>query len=307
MSVLQFQSVTRCYGSVLGVGGVSFEIGPGVTGLLGPNGAGKSTLMRLASGEIRPNGGEVRAFGEMPFANPRVAARLGFMPEEDNFYPRVRGREFLQFLLLLHGFDPVDSLRRAGEALAEAGLQEVADRPVSTYSKGMRQRLKLAQAIAHRPELLILDEPLSGLDPVGRRETIDLIRRRGAAGAAVLVSSHILHEIEMMTSEVVLMNQGRVLATGNFHEIRRLIDSHPHRIRISTPSPRELASRLLDFPGLRSISFSEEREEVLAETAEPERFYRLLGDVVLSQGVTVRELDSPDDNLESVFHYLVGA
>jgi len=307
VTTVAFESVSRWYGQVLGVAQVDLEIDGGVVGLLGPNGAGKSTLMKLACGELRPSDGAVRVFGEDPFANPRVAARLGLAPEGDNFYPRTRGLDFVTYLLRLHGFEAPGARELAERALGEVGLAEVAGRPISTYSKGMRQRLKLAQAVAHQPDLLILDEPLSGLDPVGRRQVIDRIRREGERGATVLVSSHILHEVELMTRQVVLMSQGRVLATGNVQEIRRLIDAHPHRIRMETKMPRALAARLLDFAGIRSVSFSEERGEVLAETSEPDRFYRELTGVVVKERLEVTELESPDDNLESVFHYLVGA
>jgi ABC-2 type transport system ATP-binding protein len=170
----------------------------------------------------------------------------------------------------------------------------------------MRQRLRLAQAIAHDPDLLVLDEPLTGLDPAGRREIIDWIRGFGARGKTVLVSSHILHEVELMTREIVLMTSGRVLASGNIHDIRRLIDAHPHRIRIATPTPRALASRILEEPGLHSISFSEEAGEVGLETREPERFYRLLHRLAIEENAALDEITSPDDNLEAVFHYLVG-
>jgi len=254
---------------------------------------------------MRPSSGELRVFGESPFGNPRVAARLGLVPENDGFPPRASGEEWLRFLLRLNGLDAKNSRHRAEETLAEMGLQEVAERPISTYSKGMRQRLKLAQALAHRPELLVLDEPLAGLDPVGRREMIDWIRERGERGTAVLVSSHILHEVELMTKEVVLINEGRVLASGNVHEIRQLIDAHPHRVRLSTPSPKMLAARLLSFPGIQSVSFSEERREVELETTEPESFYPLLATVVIEEALPLSELTSPDDNLEAVFTYLV--
>jgi ABC-2 type transport system ATP-binding protein len=306
VTVVELRAVSRWYGQVLGLAGVELAVGPGITGLLGPNGAGKSTLMKLIYGELRPSAGEVLVFGRPPFADPEVAARLGLAPEGDNFYPRLRGRQFVELLLKLHGFDDREAVQTAAAALSQVGLGEAADRPVATYSKGMKQRLKLAQAIAHRPDVLILDEPLSGLDPVGRREVIDLIRREGARGAAVLVSSHILHEVELMTREVVLMSQGRVLATGNVHDIRRLIDAHPHRVRVATAAPRELAARLLQLSGILSVSFSEERHEVLAETADPEHFYARLAGLVLEESVPIEELDSPDDNLESVFHYLVG-
>jgi ABC-2 type transport system ATP-binding protein len=307
MNAVEIQSVSRWYGTVLGLSRVDLAIGPGVTALLGPNGAGKSTLIRLVTGQIQPSIGTLHVFGEPPFANPRVARRTGVVPEEDGFPPRVTGRDWVRYLLRLHGLTETEAERETSDSLARVRLEEAVDRPVSTYSRGMRQRLKLAQATAHRPDLLVLDEPLAGLDPVGRREMIDWIRDWGRQGRSVLVSSHILHEVELMTREVVLISQGRVLASGNVHDIRRLIDAHPHRIRLSTPTPKALAARLLDLPGLESVSFSEERREVDLETTDPERFHAWLAKLVLEEGIAVNELASADDNLESVFRYLVGS
>jgi len=305
MSTVELRSVSRWYGNVLGLNRVELAIGTGVTALLGPNGAGKSTLIRLVTGQIRPSIGEVRVFAEAPFANPLVAARLGVVPDEDGFPPRVTGMDWVVYLLRLHGFEEREARRRAEKTLAEVRLEEAMDRPAATYSRGMRQRLKLAQAIAHEPDFLVLDEPLAGLDPVGRREMIDWIRRWGREDRSVLVSSHILHEVELMTREVILMNQGRVLASGNVHEIRRLIDAHPHRIRLLTPDPKALANRLLDLSGIVSVSFSADLERVDLETTDPENFYENLSSLVLDEGITIHEMTSPDDNLEAVFDYVM--
>jgi ABC-2 type transport system ATP-binding protein len=307
MNTVELHSASRWYGNVLGLSRVELAIGTGVTALLGPNGAGKSTLIRLVTGQIRPSAGSLHVFGETPFANPLVARRIGIVPEEDGFPPRVTGRDWVRYLLRLHGFDENESERRTKDSLSKVHLETVVDQPISTYSRGMRQRLKLAQATAHGPDLLVLDEPLAGLDPVGRREMIDWIRDWGKQDGSVLVSSHILHEVELMTREVVLLNQGRVLASGNVHDIRRLIDAHPHRIRLSTPTPTRLAARLLDLPGIESVSFSEERHEVDLETTEPEKFHAWLAKVVLDENIMIHELTSADDNLEAVFQYLVGS
>jgi ABC-2 type transport system ATP-binding protein len=173
MNAVELQSVSRWYGNVLGLSRVDLSIGPGVTALLGPNGAGKSTLIRLVTGQIQPSIGTLHVFGEAPFANPRVARRIGVVPEEDGFPPRVTGRDWVRYLLRLHGLTETEAEQRTNDSLARVRLEEAVDRPISTYSRGMRQRLKLAQATAHRPDLLVLDEPLAGLDPVGRREMID--------------------------------------------------------------------------------------------------------------------------------------
>jgi ABC-2 type transport system ATP-binding protein len=306
--VVVLEKVSRWYGNVLGLSGVDLSFEPGVTALLGPNGAGKSTLIRLVTGLIRPSAGTVLAFGESPFANPRVQRRLGVVPEEEELRPAapIRAIDFLTYLVQLHGFDSAEARRRAESTLVDVGLPGHEGTRLRAFSRGMRQRFRLAQAIAHGPDLLVLDEPLTGLDPVGRRDLIDRIRGFGGKGATVLVSSHILHEVELMTREVVLMTSGRVLASGNIHEIRRLIDAHPHHIAIGTPTPRKLAARILEEPGLHSIAFSEEASEVRLETREPERFYRLLHRLVVEENATIDEITSPDDNLEAVFHYLVG-
>jgi ABC-2 type transport system ATP-binding protein len=306
--VVRLEGVSRWYGNVLGLNAVELAFEPGVTALLGPNGAGKSTLLRLVTGLIRPSTGAVKVFGEEPFANPRVHERIGVVPEEEELRPSssLRSLDFVSHLLRLQGLDAGTARARAEASLVDVGLEASIQTRVRALSRGMKQRLRLAQAIAHDPELLVLDEPLTGLDPMGRREIIDRIRGFGRKGKTVLVSSHILHEVELMTNEVVLMNGGRVLASGNVHEIRRLIDSHPHRIAIATPTPRRLAARLLEEPGLLSISFSEEASQVRLETREPERFYELLVNLVLDENAAVDEITSPDDNLESVFSYLVG-
>ena len=303
--MIKLRAVSRWFGPVLGVSRIDLSLGPGVTALLGPNGAGKSTLMRLITGQIRPSSGELTVLGEDPFANPRIATRWGLVPEEDGFPHGARGRDWLHFLLRLQGLDPKQAARKGQEALETLGLREMADRPIASYSKGMRQRLKFAQAIAHEPELLILDEPLSGFDPSGRREMIDWIRRWGEQGRTVLVSSHILHDVEMMTQEIVLISGGQVRASGNVHEIRSLMDEHPHRVLISTPQPKRLAARLIQLEGIHTISFSEEDREVTLQTIKPDHFYRSLTELVSKEGLPVEELFSPDDNLEAVFHYLV--
>lgn len=306
--VVRLERVSRWYGNVLGLSGVELAFAPGVTALLGPNGAGKSTLLKLVAGLLRPSAGAVEVFGEAPFANPRVHRRIGVVPEEEELRPKasLRARDFVVHLLRLHGFDAASARDRADECLAAVGLERAASSRLRALSRGQKQRLRLAQAIAHDPDLILLDEPLTGLDPMGRRELIDRIRGLGASGKTVLVSSHILHEVELMTREIVLMTEGRVLASGNVHEIRRLIDAHPHQISIATPSPRRLATRLIEEPGLDSISFSEEAGTVRLETRKPERFYELLVELVLDEDAVIDEITSPDDDLESVFHYLVG-
>jgi ABC-2 type transport system ATP-binding protein len=303
--VIELDAVSRWYGNVLGLSRVSLAFGAGVTALLGPNGAGKSTLLKLVSGLLRPSSGSIRVLGVRPFASSDVYQNLGLVPEEEEFRARVSAIDWVEYLMRLHGFDENDAHARAQRALADVGLESARERRVTTFSRGMKQRLRIAQAMAHDPDILVLDEPLTGLDPVGRREVIDWIRQWGARGKTVLVSSHILHEVELMTREVVLMTAGKVMASGNIHEIRRLMDAHPHHILVSTTEPKKLAGHLLGQDGLHSISYSEERCQVELETREPDRFYRLLADYVVDGEGEIDEISSPDDSLEAVFHYLV--
>jgi ABC-2 type transport system ATP-binding protein len=286
---------------------VSLAFSPGVTALLGPNGAGKSTLLKLVVGILRPSSGSVTVLGEPPFANPRTYERLGVVPEEEEIHVRASAMAWLTHLLRLRGLDDTVCRERAEASLNEIGLGKARDSLVTSLSRGMKQRLRIAQAIAHEPDILVMDEPLTGLDPVGRRDVIDWIRRWGSSGKTVVVSSHILHEVELMTREVVLMATGRVLANGNIHEIRRLMDAHPHRIWVTTQAPRALARRLFEVEGLDSISYSEESRQVRLETRQPDRFYATLSELALEEGVVIEEITSPDDNLESVFQYLVGS
>lgn len=298
------KGVSRWYGSVIGVSDITTEIGPGVTGLLGPNGAGKSTLMKLITGQLRPSKGSVTLWGEPIFGNPEALRRLGFSPEQDALYEDLNALEFVAGLLSLSGFSTKEATERAERALAEVDLV-TERRPMGQFSKGMRQRAKLAQAIAHDPEVIVLDEPLNGLDPVHRKKTIDLVRRLGAEGKAVLVSSHVLHEVEAMTSEIRLIAKGRLLAAGTISEIRGLIDKHPHHIYIECDRPRELAARLVLLDHVRAASL-EGSDRLVIETFRPDACYDAIPEKAEEAGLLVRGLFSPDDSLAAVFRYLVG-
>ena len=210
--ILALKDVAKWYGPVIGLVDVSVEIEQGVTGLLGPNGAGKSTFLKLVAGQLRPSTGEVRVLGHDPFRTPAVFRKVGFSPEPDAFYEDMTGLGFVRFLTRLRGFSPSEAGRRAEEAVEQVGLTEAAHKRIGAYSKGMRQRIKLAQALAHDPEILILDDPLTGLDPVARRRIVELVRELGEQGRTILISSHVLHEVEAMTPRIVLLHQGRVLA-----------------------------------------------------------------------------------------------
>ena len=242
--MIQFTRASRWYGEVIGLNDISCEIGPGVTALLGQNGAGKSTMLKLITGQMRPTTGEVRVFGETPFANPNVYARMGYCPDVDSFPEHLSGREFVRRMGLLSGVPKQEIKDRAEEVLTLVGMAERADKPVKGYSKGMRQRIKLAQAIIHDPDFILLDEPLNGLDPIGRREFMGVLQQLADRGKGVLVSSHILFEVEQMTRSILLLHRGRLLPAGDLSNIRALIDSHPHRIRMESRDPRALAAQI---------------------------------------------------------------
>ncbi len=302
--IIRTDGVSKWYGEVIGLNDVTAEIPAGVTGLLGPNGAGKSTLLKLVTGQLKPSKGTVTVLGEPVWENPGIYQRIGLCPEQDAFYDRMTGLEWVTGLVGLHGLDESAARAAAGAALEAVDLLDAADRKIGGYSKGMRQRIKLAQAIAHDPAVLILDEPLAGMDPIARRRTIRMIREWARSGKSVVVSSHILHEIEAMTSMILLINNGRILAEGNVHRIRELIDEHPHTVSIKTTDPRALARSLLaydDVTGLKLASGA-----VVVETSSPDAFYaRLTALAASDEGGTIEEITSPDDNLQAVFQYLV--
>jgi ABC-2 type transport system ATP-binding protein len=303
-AIIQTRHVSKWYGQVSGLNDVTVSVPPGITGLLGPNGAGKSTFMKLITGQLRPSKGDVRVLGEPIWGNPALYFRVGFCPEQDAFYERMTGHEWLTALVRLNGLTPGEAADAAHRALEAVDLLDAAEKKIGAYSKGMRQRVKLAQAIVHQPELLILDEPLGGMDPIMRRRTIRMIKDWARAGKSILVSSHILHEIESMTSNILLINNGRILAEGNVHQIRDLIDEHPHTVYIRAEDPRGLARRLMAVDDVLSLKF--EDHAVIVETARPDAFYaRLTGMAASGEAGVIDEVTSPDDNLQAVFKYLV--
>lgn len=302
--VIEADHVSKWYGQVIGLNDVSVRLPSGVTGLLGPNGAGKSTLLKLVTGQLRPSQGTIRVLGDSIWDRPEAFRRIGFCPEQDAFYDRMTGLNWVAALVRLNGLGEEESRDAAARALETVGLSEAAHRKIGGYSKGMRQRVKLAQAIVHDPELIVLDEPLSGLDPVARRHVIRLIREWGRSGRSLLVSSHVLHEVELMTSNILLINNGRILAEGNVHQIRDLIDEHPHTVSIRAGDPRRLGQLLIEDAGVISMRFGEDLLTI--ETAVPDAFYARLTDLAASgEAGGIQEITSPDDNLQAVFRYLV--
>ena len=304
--VVTAEHVSKWYGQVIGLNDVNVTVPPGITGLLGPNGAGKSTFMKLITGQLKPSKGAVKVLGEAIWRNPHLYFQIGFCPEQDAFYERMTGLEWVRALVRLNGLSEKEADDAARKALTAVDLMEAADKKIGAYSKGMRQRVKMAQALVHDPQLLILDEPLSGMDPIGRRKTIRLIRDWGRAGKSVIVSSHILHEIESMTSNILLINNGRILAEGDVHQIRELIDEHPHTVYVRAEDPRRIAREFINATtdDVRSLKF--EPGAVVVETGKPDAFYARLTEIAASgEFGAIDEVTSPDDNLQAVFQYLV--
>jgi len=310
-AILRLQKVSRWYGDVLALDAVDLSIGPGVTGLLGPNGAGKSTMIRLVTGLATPGDGQVTLDGQLVRNNLDVLARIGYVPDGDGLYDELPARRFLADQARLRGFSSADAPRRASEVLERVGLTQAADRRTGGFSKGMRQRLKLAQALLHDPDVLVLDEPLTGLDPVMRRDFIRIVRELGDEGVTVLVSSHVLHEIEAMTNGIVLLHHGQVLAEGTVPHIRDLLDKYARRIRLTTgpggapgAAPRALAKELLGHDGLIS-ALSVEENALVVETLGPDRMCTLLQGLAADGRHNVLAVEPLDEDLASVFAYLV--
>jgi ABC-2 type transport system ATP-binding protein len=302
--VIAASHVSKWYGQVSGLNDVTVDVPAGVTGLLGPNGAGKSTFMKLVTGQLKPSKGTLRVLGEPIWGNHALYGRIGFCPEQDAFYERMTGLEWVSGLVRLNGLSESEAAAAAGRALEMVDLTGAAGKKIGAYSKGMRQRVKLAQAIALDPELLILDEPLNGMDPIQRRRTIELIRQWADAGRSVLVSSHVLHEVEALTSNVLVINNGRIVAEGDVHHIRELIDEHPHTVSVRAGEPRVLARELLAQDGVISLRFEPGR--LIVETDKPDTFYTRLTELAAAGSAgLIEEVTSPDDNLQAVFKYLV--
>jgi ABC-2 type transport system ATP-binding protein len=303
-AVIEMTGCSKWYGHVLGVSEVSWTVRGGIVGLLGPNGAGKSTMMKMIVGLLSPTRGRVAVFGREPARSPEARLRIGYCPEHENLYDELTALEWVTCMAQLSGLPRRQARAEAERALVEMGLKDALGRAVRGFSKGMRQRTKLAQCLVHDPELLILDEPLTGVDPIARAEIVERIREAARGGKTVVVSSHVLYEIEALTEEIIVIYRGQVLAEGNIYEIRTLIDKHPHRIRVECDRPRDLGQGLAGEDHVVTILF--ERGAVVVETAEPDRCYDRIAEVVLERAIQVRGLTSPDNNLGAVFDYLTG-
>lgn len=302
--IVAFHEVSKWYGNVIGLNKLSIDIHSGVTGLLGPNGAGKSTFLQLATGQIRPSQGQVRVLGQGVWNNPGLNRFIGLCPEQDAFYEWMSGWDFVHTCARLGGLGARAAREAALRTLESVGMTQHMHRAIRGYSKGMRQRTKMAQALVHEPQVLFLDEPMTGTDPVARHDLMDIVQRLGSEGKSIIVSSHVLHEVQSLTSNIVLLNRGRLVAAGQIRQIRDLIDKHPHRIVLVCDNSRRLAARLVGWEDVESIHMQGEKS-LLVETHAPDAFYARLPGLSLEDGTAIREVYSDDDNLEAVFKYLV--
>ncbi len=302
-----FDNVSKFYGEILGVNRVNLRIAPGITSLVGPNGAGKSTLMNLMTGLLRPTRGSITLVG-IPTDQPeRLFRKVGYCTQFDSFPRGVTGREFVSSYLFVHGFDQKRASELTQVALERVNLVEAADRKVAAYSKGMRQRIRLAQSIAHQPSVLILDEPLNGLDPMVRAETIALFRKLAAEGLHLLISSHILHEVDMMSDRVVLLNNGYIVAEGSTHGVRDEVKEHPMQILIRCDQPAKLAAYVFAQDHVVEARLHEDRRGLFVRTRDADRFYLLLNQAVSEGEVNVESVAPVDDDLSAVYQYLIGS
>ena len=303
MSVIELDTLSKWYGEVIGLNNVTTSVGKGITGLLGPNGAGKSTLMGLATGQLRPSKGAIRVFGQRVWDNPSVLSRIGYCPEGDAFWPELTGWQFVLFLARASGLTGARAREAARHAIEMAGMSKDAGRPIRGYSKGMRQRIKIAQTLAHRPRLLVLDEPFTGADPVARQQVADLLRRLAAEGVDILISSHVLHEVEALTSRILMIDRGRIVAEGDLHAVRRRLRDKPHAIRIRLDAPRRLAAKIVGMESVTGVTMPD-TDTLVIHTTEPDRVYDRVPELVLADGLRVREIAPADESLEAVFGYL---
>jgi ABC-2 type transport system ATP-binding protein len=302
--VLLFDKVSKWYGPVLGVNQVTLELRGGITGLVGANGAGKTTLLRLATGQLRPDIGSVHVLG-LDAWGEQAKRLVGYCPEVDAFYEEMSGQQFVYAMARLCGYGSAEARRRTREALEVVRMTDRSDRPIAGYSKGMRQRVKMAQALLHDPRLLILDEPLSGIDPVGRLEFVGLYRELAVRGKCLLVSSHELDELEKLTDHVAVMARGRIAAVGTLTQIRDLLDDQPLSVRLECDQPRRLAGALMALDDVVGVEL-EEAGAVVARARNPRQFFRELTTLVLEEGHDVRHVETLDDSAEAILGYLLG-
>jgi len=299
-------NVSKFYGEVLGVNRVHLSIPPGITSLVGPNGSGKTTLMNLLTGLLQPTEGTIRVLGIAPGEPEVLFRKVGYCTQYDAFPKGATGRSFILGYLRVHGMPAARVAELAEQALDRVGLIGAADRKVASYSKGMRQRIKLAQSIAHEPEVLVLDEPLNGLDPMARAEMISLFQEWAGAGRHLIISSHILHEVDLISDQVVLLNEGYVVAEGNIRGVRSEMENHPLQILIRCDDPSTLASRVFGLDSVVEARIHKDGSGLVVSTKDASRFFLLLNQVVLDCNLKVEAVAPADDDVNAVYEYLIG-
>ena len=302
---IHFDQVSKFYGEVLGVNRVNLRIAPGITGLVGPNGSGKTTLMNLMTGLLQPTQGDIHVAGVSSSNPEKLFRHVGYCTQFDAFPKGFTGRQFVEGYLRVHGHLPADAKRLTDAALELVRLTDASRRRIAGYSKGMRQRIKLAQAIAHGPSVLILDEPLNGLDPMARAETIQLFQELAGAGKHVIISSHILHEVDLISDQVVLLNEGYVVAEGDIRGVRSEVKGRPMKILVRCNRPTELAREMFAAECIVEARLTDESAVVVA-TREADKFHLLLNSLVVEHGMNVEEVTPADEDVESVYTYLIG-
>lgn len=303
--MIVFENVSKFYGEVLGVNRVTLAITPGITSLVGPNGSGKTTLMNLMSGLLRPSRGTITVNGT-PSNHPEALCRkVGYCTQYDAFPPGLTGYELLHATLKLHGLVEAEAKERALRSIAKVGLTEAANRRIAGYSKGMRQRIRLAQAIAHDPEVVVLDEPLNGLDPMARAETIALFRQLADEGRYVVLSSHILHEVDLLSDRVILVHYGYVVAEGAITGVRDEIQEHPMQILVRCDRPSFVASRIFELDSAVEIKIHDDHRGLLVHTRDADKFYLLLNRLVMEHALDLETVTPADEDVAAVYRYLI--
>lgn len=305
--MIVFEGVSKFYGEILGVNRVNLSIAPGITSLVGPNGSGKTTLMNLMTGLLRPTRGTISVLGTSPHDPEKLFRKVGYCSQFDSFPRGMTGREFIEFYLSVHGYARGEVRDLTQAALERVSMQDAAERKVAGYSKGMRQRIRLAQSIAHNPSVLILDEPLNGLDPMARAEIIRLFQALAAEGLYLVISSHILHEVDMMSDSVVLMHNGYVVAEGDVHGVRDEIEEHPMQILVRCDRPQVLAARLFEHEHTIEARIHDDRRGLFVKTRRPDDFYLLLNRLVTENNLQVESVAPADDDLNAVYQYLISS
>ncbi len=301
-----FDNVSKFYGEVLGVNRVNLSLPPGITSLVGPNGSGKTTLMNLMTGLVRPTQGAISVMGMTPDQPEEFFRHVGYCTQFDSFPKGVTGYEFVSQSLKLRGLTGVEVHRLTTEAIERVGMSEAAHRSVAGYSKGMRQRMRLAQSIAHHPTVLVLDEPLNGLDPMARAESIALFEALGKEGMHVVISSHVLHEVDRISDQVVLMSHGYVVAEGKIHGVRSEMKEHPMQILVRCDQPSALASRLFAQNHVVEAQLNTDGKGLLVRTRDAADFYLLLNRIVVEDKISLDAVAPADDDVNSVYQYLIG-